>query len=212
MSGSGYLIAPESQSGPAVLVLHSWWGLDDATRSICDHLADAGYVALAPDLVGDGRTTTDADQARAWLAETDPNVVADLILSSAALLRSSDLTPDAPIGVLGMSMGASWALWLASRSPEAVAAAAVFYGTQSVDRLDVSAAVQGHFAGHDDLVSDDDVVLMEASLHVDGTDVTFFSYPDAGHWFFEPGPHHDPEAAELAWERVLGFFAGQIPR
>ena len=33
-----------------VLVLHAWWGLNDALRAFCDRLAGAGFVAFAPDL------------------------------------------------------------------------------------------------------------------------------------------------------------------
>lgn len=212
MSGSAYFIAPDAPSAPAVLVLHSWWGLNNATRSICDSLADAGFAALAPDLIGDGRTTENLDEARAWLAASDPNVTAKLITSSATVLRGLDSTPDAPIGVLGMSMGASWGLWLASRAPESIAAAAVFYGTQQVDRLNVTAAVQGHFAEDDPMVDNDELVLMDASLHLDGLDVEFFTYPDVDHWFFEPGPYFDDAAANLAWQRLLPFFSSHLPR
>lgn len=212
MSGTGYLVAPDAGEGRAVLVLGDWWGLDDNVRSTCDRLADAGFLALAPDLVGEARTTADADTARAWLNERDPNVVADLVLSSAAILRSSDLTPAAPVGVLGIGMGASWGLWLASRAPEQVGALSFFYGTQRVDRLDLTAAVQGHFAEHDDLVDDDDRVLLEAALHLDGTSCEFFDYPGTAHGFLEPGPTYDAEAAELAWTRTLAGFDEHLAR
>ena len=45
-------------SGPGVLVLHAWWGLTPVFTAVCDGLAAAGYVALAPSLYrrrGDGR-------------------------------------------------------------------------------------------------------------------------------------------------------------
>ena len=206
MSATGYLVMPDAGEGRAVLVLGSWWGLGDAQREICDAFADAGYVALAPDLVGDGRTTDDAEVARAWLLERDPNVVADLVLSSAAILRSSNETPDAPIGVLGIGMGASWGLWLASRAPDQVGALSFISGTQRVDHLDVIAAVQGHFAEHDDLVDDDERVLLEAALHLDGTDVEFFDYPGTSAGFFEQGPNYDEAAATLVFERTLRLF------
>lgn len=211
-SGSGYLVLPDGQTGPAVLVLSSWWGLNTFIRNLCDRFADAGYVALAPDLVGQGRTTDDPVDAASWLAERDPNVVADLMLSSSAILRSSHQTPDAPIGVLGLAMGASWGLWLASRAPEQVAALSFAYGTQRVDRLDVTAAVQGHFAEHDDLVPDDERVLLEAALHLDGTTTEFFDYPGTSHGFFEPGDTFDAGAAELAWNRIITFFGSQLSR
>jgi carboxymethylenebutenolidase len=205
-SGTGYLVLPDSGSGPGVLVLHSWWGLNDFFRGVCDRLADAGFVALAPDLVGGGRTTDDPEVAERWLAESDTNVTADLVLSSAAILRNLAQTPAGPIGVCGWSMGASWALWLASRAPEQVGALSFFYGVQQVDRLDVRAPSQGHFAEHDDLVDVDDRVVVEAALHLGNHPVDVHHYPGTNHWFFEAGPTHDPVAASLAWDRTLAFL------
>lgn len=212
MSGSGYLVAPDAESGPAVLVLGSWFGLDDGVRALCDDLADAGYVALAPDLVGDGRTTTDVHRARTWLAERSMDAVADLVLSAARLLRDSTVTPDAPIGVLGVQMGASWALWLASRHPELVDAVSFFYGTQDVERLTLDCAVQGHFAEHDDLVADDDKVLLSAALHLECADVECFDYPGTDSGFLTPGDRHDEAASAIAWTRTLAWFAEHLRR
>lgn len=212
MSGTGYLIAPQGDEGPGILVLGSWYGLNDAVRGICDALADAGYVALAPDLVGQGRTTDDPTQAREWLAERDMDTVADLVRSSALLLRDSTVTPDAPIGVLGLQMGASWALWLASRFSELVDAVSFYYGTQDVDHLDLDAAVQGHFAQFDDLVDDDTKTLLSAALHLECEHVEAFDYPGTHSGFAEAGPTHDPAAATLAWERTLAWFATHLDR
>src|SRR5574338_462275 len=64
-AGSGYVVAPDSGSGPGVLVLHAWWGLTPFFRTICDRLADEGFVALAPDLHGDDRTADTPDEAEA---------------------------------------------------------------------------------------------------------------------------------------------------
>src|SRR5260370_36019024 len=45
---SAYLAVPEHGSGPGVLVLHAWWGLTEPVRHVCDRLAEAGFVAAAP--------------------------------------------------------------------------------------------------------------------------------------------------------------------
>ena len=47
---SGYLAKPASGSGPGVLVIQEWWGLDAGIKEMADRLAQAGFVALAPDL------------------------------------------------------------------------------------------------------------------------------------------------------------------
>src|SRR3954470_142265 len=64
----GYLKTPASGSGPGVIVIQEWWGLDDHIAGIVDRLADEGFVALAPDLYG-GRVAHDSDEAGAMMSE-----------------------------------------------------------------------------------------------------------------------------------------------
>src|SRR5262245_40389109 len=49
-TASGYLATPASGSGPGVLVLQEWWGLNPQIKGVADRLAGEGFVALAPDL------------------------------------------------------------------------------------------------------------------------------------------------------------------
>ena len=46
----GYLAVPAAERGLATIVLQEWWGMDETVRSVCDHFASEGFVALAPDL------------------------------------------------------------------------------------------------------------------------------------------------------------------
>src|SRR5262245_51376497 len=50
LAARGYFALPERGAGPGVLVLHAWWGLNDTMRAVCTRLAEAGFVAFAPDL------------------------------------------------------------------------------------------------------------------------------------------------------------------
>jgi len=47
---NGYTALPASGTGDPVLVLHPWWGLNDTIKAFCNRLAEAGFVAFAPDL------------------------------------------------------------------------------------------------------------------------------------------------------------------
>src|SRR5437899_2701316 len=67
---SAYLAEPSHGSGPGVLVLHAWWGLTQPFRQVCDRLAEAGFVALAPDLYH-GKTTTVVEEAQALATALD---------------------------------------------------------------------------------------------------------------------------------------------
>ena len=207
-AGTGYLVAPPGGGGgPGILVLHAWWGLTPFFRDVCDRLANEGFVALAPDLHG-GRTADTPDEAEALLAGMDANRAADLVLSSAATLRDLPITPDGPIGVLGFSMGASLAYWAAARAPDHVAAVSGFYGAQNVDFVRAKAAFQGHFAEHDEFVTENERIEMEGDLLLVEKDVEFHDYPGTAHWFFEADrvPAYDESAAELAWSRTVAFF------
>src|SRR5215471_6921823 len=67
---SAYLAVPEHGSGPGVLVLHAWWGLTEPFRQVCDRLAEAGFVALAPDLYH-GKTTDSVKEAEVLASALD---------------------------------------------------------------------------------------------------------------------------------------------
>lgn len=201
-------MVPDGGPGHGVLVLHSWWGLTPDVKAVVEALADAGHTALAPDLLG-GALPADGDEARDVLASSDPNETAALVLSSIVSLRAHSADPDAPVAIVGFSMGGSWALWAATRQPDSVDAAVTYYGIQNIDFETLSAPVLGHFAATDPLVTDDELVEMQAHLLLLDKHVEVHRYEGTTHWFAEPGAgeHHDADAAALAWERTLEFLA-----
>ena len=209
-AGTGYVTVPDSGHGPGVLVLHAWWGLTPFFKGVCDRLSEAGFVALAPDLFA-GRTADTVDEAEALLADSDMDAMAHLVRASAFALQGMPATTDAPVGTLGFSMGASWALWLAARIPDLVGATVAFYGTQKIDMAPAMSAFLGHFAETDAYVDDDELTLLEADLHVLDKDVEFHHYPGTAHWFFESDrPAYDETAATLAWDRTLAFLQDRL--
>jgi dienelactone hydrolase len=72
----GYLAYDDAVGGkrPGVLVIHEWWGLNDAVRKRVDQLAAMGYVAFALDLYGKGKTTTDLKKATHMLRMVQMNL------------------------------------------------------------------------------------------------------------------------------------------
>lgn len=196
-----YAAVPEG-GGPAVLVLHAWWGLKPSFKRFCDRLAEAGFIALAPDLY-QGRTADTVEEANALLRERDNDFM--ILVVEAAANRLKDLT-GRDFGVMGFSMGAAWALEAAANEP-AIKAVVLFYGVNAVEFDKVQAQVQGHFAEVDEWEPLDGVHAMEADMQAAGLGVDVNLYPGTHHWFMEEDrPEYDPEAAGVAWRRTLAFL------
>ncbi len=208
-STPAYADAPPSGTGPGVLLLHSWWGLTEQVKDRVNQLADAGFAALAPDLF-EGVVAEDVDHGRTLLQEADPNQLAVAVTSCADALRRMPATPDAPIMVIGFSMGASLGLWLSEREPDNVRAVVGFYGTQGIDFTATRSRYQFHMPTNDPMIDPDELALMEASLGLADRPVEINMYEDVGHWFAEPGsPGFDAAAADLAWQRTIEFLSAE---
>lgn len=205
-SGEAFLVNPRGGSkGPGVLLLHSWWGLTEEVKDLAERIADEGFTVIAPDLMDGARPTT-IEEGEAALAELSPDEMSGLVMSSAHALRAVAKDQTAPIGVVGLSMGGSMALWLSARLPESVAAVVTFYGAQSIDFDEANATYLGHFGDQDHMIDEEERVVTESFIRLGGRDTTFHVYEGAGHWFFESGEHYNAEAAGLAWSRTAEFL------
>ena len=205
----GYLAMPSTSEGPAVLVLHAWWGLNTTIKGVCDRLAEAGLVAFAPDLYH-GKVTdqiAEAEKLGAALDEKFEQARAE-IAAATSFLQERTGTTDAGIAVIGFSLGAFYALDLSAAMPEVIRSVVIFYGTGPADFNRAQAAYLGHFAENDPYETLAGVKDLEEMLKAAGRPVTFYTYPDTGHWFFEPDrtDAYNADAARLAWYRTLAFL------
>ena len=214
---SAYLAVPEHGSGPGVLVLHAWWGLTEPFQQVCDHLAEAGFVALAPDLYH-GKTTASVEEAEALVEALDQDVerVRDDIAVAVQVLRQLPATKLADDGgklaLVGFSLGGAYALDMSISLAREIAAVVTFYASYpGLDYRNASSAYLCHFAEDDPFEPAASVAEMEQELQAAGRPVTFYMYPGTKHWFFEENrPEYDAEAARVAWERTLEFLHQQF--
>lgn len=198
----GYLAVPKSEQGPGVLLLHAWWGLTPFIKSVCDRLAQAGFVVLAPDLYG-GQTTTEIDQAQRLATGLDDAETSALVSAAATFLQGHEALTNERLGIIGFSLGAAYVLQIEER----VEAVVLFYGVADAQGAPAAAAFQGHFGEADEFEPLDGVRELEQTLSSGGREVTFYTYPKMQHWFFEEDrPEYDREAAELAWQRTIAFL------
>lgn len=209
----GFLASPPAGTGPGVLVLHAWWGLNDTMKAFCTQLAEAGFVAFAPDLYH-GQVADTIAEAEALGAALDANFrqAKAEIAQAATFLHQRAGETDHGIAVIGFSLGAYYALDLAAADPERIRSVVLYYGSGDGDYSRSKAAYLGHFAEQDEFEPQSNVDAMEDALKRAGRPVTFYRYSGTGHWFCEPDRElaYNEPAARLAWERTLAFLQSSI--
>ena len=211
----GFLAIPTTGTGPGVLVLHAWWGLNDSIKAFCSRLAESGFVAFAPDLYH-GKIADTIPGAEALSSALDEKYLQAKAEITEAVLFLNERAGGAEhsLAVIGFSLGAFYALDLASADADYIRSVVLFYGTGPGDFSKSKAAFLGHFAEQDEYEPQSNVDDLEASLKRAGRPVTFYRYSGTGHWFYEPdrAQAYNPAAASLAWDRTLAFlkdsFAG----
>lgn len=210
----GFLAVPPTGKGPGVLVLHAWWGLNDTMRAVCTRLAEAGFVAFAPDLYHGKVADTIADAETLGKALDSNHLQAKAEIADATRFLSQRAgQAEGGLAVIGFSLGAYYALDLSNADPEHIRFAVIFYGTGADDFSTSKAAYLGHFAENDEFEPQSNVDDLEESLRRAGRPVTFYRYSGTGHWFFEPDrtEAYNQLAATLAWERTLAFLRNSLP-
>ena len=213
-TASGYLVRPASGSGPGVLLIQEWWGLDNSLKVTADRLAAAGFVALAPDLYHGELAGHDEMDKAAHLMQSMPADRAGRDMSGAIdYLAGLDGVTGRGLGVIGFCMGGMLSLIIAAQRPDKIKAAVPFYGfpqgPAEPDWTQLSAKVRGHMAENDDFFAPDAAVALEQKLRALGKDVTFTVHAGTGHAFM--GPHNalgtlNEELAAQIWPTTLAFL------
>jgi carboxymethylenebutenolidase len=212
----GYLARPPSGSGPGVIVIQEWWGLDDHIADVADRLAAEGFVALAPDLYG-GKIAHDADTAGKYLNELPLKESAKALTGAVDFLLARDDVTSSKLGVIGFCMGGGFVLQLAANAGDRIGAAVPFYGIgpglESADLSRITAPVLGHYAEKDDFYPVEEARKLEQTLRDHGIDVTFHYYPGVGHAFHNDKDKlgtYNAELAQQAWQRTVDFLKSKL--
>mgnify|MGYP001825213158 CR=1 FL=1 len=205
----GYLVRPEAEGPhPAVIVMHENRGLNPYIKDVARRFAVAGFLALAPDgLAPIGGYPGNDDEGRAMQRTLDQAELRQDMVNSARYLRSHELS-NGRLGATGFCWGGGTANFLATEMGEELHAAAPFYGSAAVTEKvpAITAAIQVHYAEEDARVNAMRAEYEEA-LKANGVRYEMHTYPGTRHGFHNYStPRYNPEAAQLAWERMVAFF------
>lgn len=209
----GYLVQP-AMAGPfpSVIVIHENRGLNPYIKDVARRLAVEGFLALAPDgLFPVGGYPGNDDDGRALQRSLDPGELRLDMLNSANFLKSHELSTG-KLGAVGFCWGGSTTNYLAVEMGSDLAAAVPFYGaapdSADVPRIQAPLMIQ---SAEDDPRINAMWPDFEAALKANGKDYVRHLYPGTRHGFHNNStPRYDEAAAELAWQRTVGFFREKL--
>jgi carboxymethylenebutenolidase len=210
-----FIVFPEvKEKAPAVLVIHEIFGLSDWVRGVADQLAEAGYIAIAPDLLSGmgpkGGGTSEFAGGRDGVMKAvsslppkqvtaDLNAVADYVAKLPAC--------NGKLVVGGFCWGGRQTFRFATNN-SSIKAAFVFYGDgpdQEEDIARITCPVYGFYGGNDARVN---ATIPKSTELMKKAEKTYepVTYEGAGHGFMRAG--EAPEASEAnkkardeAWQR-----------
>jgi carboxymethylenebutenolidase len=212
LKGGGYLAIDDGTGPhPGIVVIHEAAGLTEHIKETCRRLADAGYVALAVDLLsGRNRVICMARYMSGMLLGSVNRYGIDDLRASLTFLAKQPEVDARRMGAIGFCMGGGFAVaWACTDSRLKVIAP--FYATnprplEVVRRL---CPVVGSYPERDFTARPGKA--LKAELDRSGIAHDIKVYPDTRHDFFNAhGSAYDKKAAEDSWRRVIGFFGDQL--
>jgi carboxymethylenebutenolidase len=208
-----YLAPARPSPGPPVLLLHTWWGLNEVMRDLADRLAGDGFTVMAPDLF-DGTVLTTIEDAEAYTTAIERGGGGPGGLSPDRIMGRVEATLDHLLAypevrgdraaIIALSFGG----WYGSHVAEERSDVAAFVSIYSdVYEAPGSAAYLGHFAANDQFVEPPQPDIAKALAQGSAVHV----YPGTKHWFIEPDrPEFDERAAELVHSRTVEFLRANL--
>ena len=186
----GYMAYNENAEGkrPGVLVVHEWWGHNAYARERADKLAELGYVALAIDMYGDGKTAEHPEDAGKFTQEVMSNMdeaTSRFVAALNTLKEQPNVDPE-KIAAIGYCFGGSVVLTMANEGLDLDAVAGFHAGLQlPVQPVagKVKAAVLVCNGADDPFVPQEQTDAWKKSMDDAGVSYTYVAYPGAVHGF-----------------------------
>jgi carboxymethylenebutenolidase len=201
---NSFVVYPEvKKKATAVIVIHEIFGMSDWVQSLTDQLAEAGYIAIAPDLLsgmapGGGGTSafTERNAVGQAIRDLPPDqITADLNAVTEYVSKLPAANGKVVVG--GYCWGGSQTFRFATNNPK-VKAAFVFYGSAPESKDDlarIKAPVHGFYAGNDARINATLPKTIEMMKEL-GKKYEPVTYDGAGHGFMRAGDAPEPTPAQ----------------
>lgn len=210
----GLFAKPAGATGklPGVIVVHENRGLNPYIEDVVKRLAVAGFVAFGPDALWPLGGYPGTDEKGVEMQRTLDRAKINEDFVAATRFLQSHPACNGSIGVTGFCFGGGMANYLAARMPDVVKAAVPYYGGQvaAEEAAKIKGALLLHYGELDERVNAG-WPAYETALKAAGVSYEVHFYPQANHGFHnDTTPRYDAAAAELSWQRTIGFFKAKL--
>ena len=210
--GAGYLAIPTSGKGNPVIVIQEWWGLVNHIKDVVDRLAEAGFLAFAPDLYH-GQVAHEPDTAKKLMMELELDHAAREIVGAAEYLTGLPQSSSSEVATIGFCMGGSLSVWSGTLSPLIRKTIAFYPGTAWERHNPEWSQYKGkqvmiHCSEGDGTSQAPGIQKAKDEIEAAGGGIHLFDYPGTLHAFFNDDRPEvfNENAARLAWTRTLEFL------
>ena len=204
-----FVVYPERKDkAPVVIVTQEIFGLTDWLRSLCDELAEAGAIAVAPDFLN-GQKFEDADGAVKAVSAVTPDQIKSVLDATSDYALTKIPSANGTISICGFCRGGGWAFDYASSNAK-LKAVYSFYGTALDDPAKIAKVpcpVYG-FYGENDARVNATIPKAEELMKAAAKKYEPVIYKGAGHGFMRSGEKSNPnyreadgKARDEAWTR-----------
>jgi dienelactone hydrolase len=221
MNGFVVFDSNNTEKRPAILIIPEWWGLTDYAKSRAKQLAELGYIAMAVDMYGNGKTADSPDSAGKLAGPFYGNISMAKSRFDAALTKLKTYSQADPtkIAAIGYCFGGAMALSMAKLG-DSLAGVVSFHGNLNVvpakKELLKSKILVCHGAD-DTFVPKEEVDAFKKQMDSIGASYTFKSYPGAVHAFTNPNATekgkkfniniaYNAAADSASWKDMKEFF------
>jgi len=203
---------------PGVIVVHEWWGLNDYTKTRARMLAEAGYVAFAADMYGEGKVTEHPQEAGQWAGAVagQKDVAAQRFNAAVAQLKANEHVDANHIAAIGYCFGGSVVLGMAMSGAD-LDGVVSFHGGLPPDPATgkITASILVCHGAQDPMATPEQIQTFQKNLTDAGADYEFISYANAKHAFTNPGADkhgipglgYNEKADKRSWQTALNFLA-----
>jgi carboxymethylenebutenolidase len=204
-----YIARPKAEGKYAsVMVIHENRGLTPHIEDVARRVAQAGYLAIAPDALSPfGGTPANEDEARELIGKLDVQQNLNNFIAGLKYV-SERADSNGNTGCIGFCWGGAMANSLAVNVPSLKAAVA-YYGSQpkAEDVPKIKAAVQLHYGGLDERINAG-IPAYEEALKAAGIRYELYIYEGVNHAFHNDtsAARYNEAAAKLSWQRTLAFY------